>query len=613
MNARRLSALLVVAVATSVLHPIALAPTPAAAHSPYTSTPDTSGADQTVTVGAVQFRVRVLRPDTPAPLTGWPLIIYMAGDFENRCANVNERGNQVSWYTRKQMAEHGFAVLSFNARGLPANYLAGDNPSGTLGCDAHDDAADSINDSGWDMGGPNDKTDLKGLIDWAATTYSPSGCAATNGVCINGDQVGLFGYGAIDALKTLLMGVPASANPQYSPRVKALVPIGFEEPVVRNLKALSSDGAATPAFRPVDLGHGAYYGDTNSGYFGTSDPSVLAQHAELLRDSYLNASVPGPTTTWFDERTVVDDNATVDKAQEITTPTFMVNSFLDADAGFQTATLAYNKLGATNKHLYVGACGTTYTQRPETEASPCGSVNGTNLRTRVHAFLDRWVRQETSVTVGGPIFYAMPPATNPLTTDNWTEQTDADGVWPPPSTTETSCLGNLGGWWPCGTEPKGTRTMSNLVGIPAKDFCGLAGSTYTDNVESLWYTGSVLGATKKMLDMELDFWLLSDTSRSQVFVDVFDVNAAGAETRVWQGAAQIVPTARNTAAFTGVHYKFKPGGNGWTFASTSRIRIKLAANYKKSFAQELIPATYWVWHDNDNNGAGVKVTMRWAT
>ena len=625
MHLRRLTGCLTLALAASATYPVVTGSPPAAAHSGFTSIDDNGAADRTVTnINGTTVKVRVLRPSTTAskPANGWPLVVYMAGDLKNRCANVNETSTRPSWYTRKQMAADGFAVLSFNARGLPANYNAGDNPSSstTSDCDASADAQDALDDSGWDVAGPNDKQDIDDLIEWAVASYSdPVGCPNP---CIDGTQVGLFGAG-MDARKALHMAVPAATNPQHNTRVKGVVAVGYEELTVRNLAALSSDGGAPAAFRDVDSGLWGYTPDMHVGYMSRSDPSVATNLMELARAKYLNESVGTTTTTWLDSRAIVDDDevttdgdARVDKAGLITSmPVFMANAFLDGDAGIATATLAYNKLATANKYLYLGPCGSSYAHL-DTGTGPClATTNAPNLRNKVHAFLDRHVRNDTTVTVGGPVHFAMPPATSPLSSDNWAVQTAS--AWPPPGSSSTYCVGTDGNWYAAATcaEPTGFRSISNVVSTtPQGDFC--LGATYGPT-EKTEYTSGVLPG--KMVGLEVDFWLLSSSTRSQVYVDVFDVTPATtttpeSETRIWQGDAQIVPTARNVAAYTGVHYKFRPGGNAWTIPANHKIRIKVAANDKGSFAQELIPATYYIWHDDNADGtAPFKVTVTWAT
>ncbi|HEX2039835.1 MAG TPA: hypothetical protein VHF47_08915, partial [Acidimicrobiales bacterium] len=341
MHIRRLSGCLVLALAALAVPPV-VSPTPTAAHAGFTSIADDAAADRTATINGTTMKVRVLRPSTSAskPAGGWPLVVYMAGDLKNRCANVNETINSTgvvtrpSWYTRKQLAADGFAVLSFNARGYPAPYNAGVNPSTstTSGCDALEDAKDAIEKSpgvpentGWDIAGPLDKQDVHDLIEWAVASYTDPNCASP---CIDGSKVGILGAGA-DSRRALHMAVPLSANPQFNQRVMGVVAVGYEELAVRNLKDLSSDGAVTPTFRKVDQGLWPYAADMHVGHMGRTDASVATNVNELLRAEYLNDTVADSTKTWFDDRAIVDDDVLdtpadqdprVDKAGLITMP-----------------------------------------------------------------------------------------------------------------------------------------------------------------------------------------------------------------------------------------------------------------------------------------------------
>ncbi|HEX2038577.1 MAG TPA: CocE/NonD family hydrolase [Acidimicrobiales bacterium] len=598
---------------------------PAAAHTGYTSIADDSAADRVVTgINGTTVTARILRPSTDAlrPTNGWPLVVYMAGDMKNRCANMNEKGSRTSWYTRKEMAEHGFAVLSFNARGRPSISNSGENPSGALGCDTLDDAEDAVEKTpgvaettGWDLGGPLDRQDIDDLIEWAVTTYASTGCTSP---CIDGNKVGIVGYG-MDALKALHMAVPAATNPQFNSRVKGVVAIGYGENAVRNVKDMSSDGSS---WRDLDLGLRVWVPDANGGTLGVADPGVYKHTSELLASKYLNTTVPAATTTWFDERTLLDDNATVDRVGDITMPVFMANAFLDNDVGITTATLAYNKLSSANKYLYLGPCGSTYGQLADTDLGPCRTNNKAALRDRVHAFLDRWVRVDTSTTVGGPVWWAVPPATNPFSTDSWSVATDAIAAWPPSTNaldayTATYCLDGAGEWLDgacsavlngpgTGLQDTGNRTMSNVIAQPGASFC--FGSTY-DSSETASYTSGAANADYRMLGFEADVWLSSNTTRLQVYADLFAVTPGSpeTETRIWQGSAQALPVVRNGTAGTLYRFKFRPGGNAWTLKTGDKLRLKLTANYKKGFAQELLPATYTIRH-TDTNPFTFKIT-----
>ncbi|HEX2038423.1 MAG TPA: CocE/NonD family hydrolase [Acidimicrobiales bacterium] len=628
MHAHRLSALAAMALLASVASPVVTGTAPVSAHTgpPYTSITDNGGADisPAPTINGTTMQVRILRPSTAAPAGGWPLVVYMAGDLKNRCANINENATRASWYTRKQMAEHGFAVLSFNARGLPAQYNAGVNPTGTSGCTTLDDAKDAIDDSGWDLGGTNDKADIKGLIDWAVANYNPTGCATTGGACIDGDKVGLFGFGSVQGLTSLLMGVPNPPNAQHSSRVKGIVSVGYEEWAVRDLTALSSDGAGN--WREVDQGIRPWLPDMHRGDWSHADPSVLSNTSEFLADKYLNTAVPGNVASWLDERTVVHDNPSIDKAQEITTPVFLADAFLDDGAGASMTTLAYNKLGSTSKYLYLGACGSAYGQLASTASGPCKDTNATNLQNKVHAFLDRHVKGDTLTTVGGPVWWSVPPGVDPLGTGNWGEASDAIAAWPPSTNpldayTIEYCLDGAGEWHSslCSAVTDGTgadlqdtndRTISNVVGASNTNphaFC--TGATYGSS-EVVSYTSGVDNtADYKMIGFEADLWMKSDLTRLQVYADLFTVDGAGVETRVTQGGGSIVPVKRDGTANTLYRFRFKPVGAAWTLRAGHSVRLKIAANYKKAFAQEFVPTNAIVIKHTDANPLTFRITF----
>ena len=617
------------AVLTALLSPVVANTAPAGAHpGTYTSIADNGDADRTVTgINSTTVKARVLRPSTDAlrPTNGWPLVVYMAGDLKNRCANINDTATRASWYTRTQMAEHGFAVLSFNARGYPALYNAGFNPTGTTGCDALDDSKDTIektagvpDTTGWDLGGPLDRQDIDDLIEWAVNTYTSTGCTSP---CIDGSKVGIVGNGA-DAAKALHMAVPAATNPQFNTRVKGVVAIGYGEHAVRNVKDVSSDGTN---WRDADLGTRVWVPDANGGTLGTSDPGVYKHTNELLASKYLNTTVPTATTSWFDDRTLLDDTGSVDRIADIasTMPVFMANAFQDTEAGTTTATLAYKKLTSTNKYLYLGACGSPYNQLAATAGGPCQGTNATNLRNRVHDFLDRWIAGDTTISVGGPVFWAVPPATTPLTNTNWGEATDPIATWPPASTssntgTATYCLGysNVTGVGtihgsPCSgvVQAANDRDIGNVIEMPGLAWC--TSSTY-GATEVATYTGTADPLTDyKLIGFEADLQLKTTTTRLQVYADLFAVTpgTTETETRIWQGSAQVVPVVRNATPTTTVYrFKFKPSGSAWTLKAGDKLRLKVSSAYKKAFAQELLPATYTIKH-TDTNPSEFRITF----
>lgn len=290
----RVHLLTAVALTAGLLTPLSVGVSPAAAHGTYTSITDSDTADVSSdpTINGIPMKVRVLRPTQTKPTGGWPVIVYMAGLNRNRCANINEykdlAGNNIaSWYTRKALAEHGYAVISFNPRGMPASQFAGANAFGGSGsgCAAAADAVDGTNDSGWDFAGPTDKADVSALIDWAVANYTYSGCSSG---CLDGTKVGLVGEGYHGLLAWLM--------PAYDSQVKAVVPIGTSH-LVRNVKNISKDPTAD-VHRPVELGWDTLnMADSHAGQWGLSDPSVMAARETLVRTRHLNPGYPAQNAT----------------------------------------------------------------------------------------------------------------------------------------------------------------------------------------------------------------------------------------------------------------------------------------------------------------------------
>jgi hypothetical protein len=615
-------------VAISTLLLVAAIGAPPAARGQLTSRPDDRSADVVPlpTINGIPMRVRVLLPDAPAPPRGWPLIVYVAGDFTNRCANVNESPTRESWYTRRQMVEHGYAVLSFNARGYPAARHAGRNPTGTSGCDALEDAGDAIDDTGWDAGGPLDRGDLEGLIDWAVASYDPDrggdDCATSASPCIDGERVGLFAYG-LDALEALAMGVPDQSSEPGRSRVKAIVAIGYQELFLRNVAAISDDGAG--AFRRLDLGLRPLVPDMHIGYLAShAHMDVGTRTMEILRSEYLGEALPQPAADWAGARALLDDDPAIDKVGDIAVPTFFVHALFDPEAYNVTATLAHGRLGAdvkpepnTESYLYLGACGTTYPQLGPGVTGPCdanASANATHLRDTIGAFFDTHVSGAPARPIGGKVFWTIPPARTPFANDAWTVAVDPDVGWPPEPdehngiTTSTYCLGGDGSWLAgaCDAveQDPTPRAVANVVAtLPFTDVC--TPQKYALN-EVASYTSGPAETEVTMLFLRADVSVASTSSRVQLYADLYTVDAAGTETRVWQGSAQIVPVKRDGAASTVYRFRFVPSGAAWTLARGDRLRLALASRAKVAaafgtvHAQELVPATYTIHHADDH-------------
>ena len=304
MGSRRLAGHLVVALVAGTLFTLAEPPTPALAHGPCTVSADSGTGNGTTDFYPAtspwsdghKVRFRVLRPTNagsgtcPAkPANGWPLIVSLHGGGGNRCTN--------DIYQRWETASHGYVVLSFAARGHTtpegSGRNVGANPSGTSGCTQLTEQQDALDDDGSDIGGPRDKLDIKQLIDWVAANNSFTSCSSP---CADTNNVGVHG-GSYGGFRTWLMGVPSPTNPQFDSRVKAIAP-GWSWLQWQNIKALSNDGAATPAYRPVGASGftGEYTYPRSLGLAGHYHPSVLQYTQDRMRGAYLPSTYSIPST-----------------------------------------------------------------------------------------------------------------------------------------------------------------------------------------------------------------------------------------------------------------------------------------------------------------------------
>jgi len=333
---------------------------------------------------------------------------------------------------------------------------------------------------------------------------------------------------------------------------------------------------------------------------------------------------------WFDQRTFVDDNPAVDRAHLFTKPVFLVNGFLDGSTSPQAAIEAWQTMhsatGANNADafLYLGACGNA--------PASCGSVNSGWLQLKVKAFLEKYTKG-VSWTAGGPLFYLTPPkwvstSNNPFTgtnADTWRtggaplETT----TWPPTGNTVPStswlCGDSLMWSTACtGTTPKATKTIQNLNDNDTDStnsnltdatyaFCAClvsgtrgyfsSGTSSLNEVTS--YTSDPVGAggiDLRSTGFTLDLFASSDTSRLQVYADIYEVQGT-TEIPLWQGMSQYLPTARHQKPGTKVHFVFQPAGVAWTITSGSKIRVKISSNQRGAFAAEQVPGTTTLYHD----------------
>ncbi|MDQ1713552.1 MAG: X-Pro dipeptidyl-peptidase family [Frankiaceae bacterium] len=526
------------------------------------------------------LKIRVLKPNATPPSGGWPLVLYYAGSGTTRCHDIN-------WYPRATMVADGFVVLSVNPRGMPRAAAANNAPA--LGCDStNTEITDSINDSGADFAGPVDVQDAKDLISWAVTN------AAT--LSINTGKIGAIGTSYHGGLVLHLA--------RSDSRVKGVVAdaiSGILTPL-STVANISSHPLAEPAGLPGGVAQ------TTIGWNTHSRPEVVTHMTEAMRGTYLTSTVASATRTWWNDRAIVDDDPLVDKAHLITTPTFVSHGFLDQGLNPQMSTELWKKLPVqtpNKKYLYVGACG---------HSAACASTNATNLRDKVHQFLDKWVRQDV-VTMTGPVFYAVP--TKNQATDPWTLQEDT--TWPPATSGTVTNWFRAGGVLspsaPTGAEAA-TTSYTNPVWVdPQSNIC--AATTYATG-EYKTFNSGLITADGKLIQTDFDLVTSSTTTRQQVFVDMFEVTAGGIETRIWAGltpVTAIVPTARGLAANTRVHFSFK-NGSGYTFTGGigNTIRIKVASNAKGFFAVEPLSGTdiYSLYHNPNNVNEQSKVTWHLA-
>ncbi|HEX2040800.1 MAG TPA: CocE/NonD family hydrolase [Acidimicrobiales bacterium] len=631
MRLRGRAEYLAVALLASLLSPVLWSAPPAAAATGCNTTADSSTSDYYPNpspwsgANAPRVRIRVIAPTSAQsgatcvkPPSGWPLVIYLHGWNGNRCESL-------PFYTRAETASHGYVVLSFNARGKPSS-----GGAGLSGCDQTTDAIDGLDDDGTDIGGSRDKKDITELINWVRDSFNaapPTGCGNASNPCADTNNVGVTGF-SYGGFRTWLMGVPSPTNPDADSRIKAIAPSGawlFWD----NIEALNGDGAGAARARATNSTPLWW---ANQGWVGHTT-EVIAQHnAEIERGKYLNQSISTTATDFWKARYLVDDNATVDQAGDIQMPVFVHQGWLDGNGGIfnQVAIAAYNKVPTTNKYLYLGSC--SHTPDPcHTYDTGTGS-NRSRQRDALRRFFDKHL-SGSSTPVGGPVFYTVPPkytssSSNPWTPTNQTWQEQMASSWPPATGTSTTTyhFRNAGTLTPTaesgttctpGTPPaKGTgcSTLKNNLNAPLfYDFCvgtqyGLPYGTYaSDEVQAYDLTFT---SDTKVVKVEADLRMKTDTTRIQVYVDLWDVSSTGTELkRIWQGNAQVAPIKRDAVANSATPYRFTfvPGGVAWTMANGHKLRVKVTAKYAQAFAGEPLPATYTLFHNADHP-SNVKLT-----
>ncbi|HEX2038738.1 MAG TPA: CocE/NonD family hydrolase [Acidimicrobiales bacterium] len=622
MRPRVPARLLAVALFASLLSPVAFRPPPAAAATTCTHTADTSASDYrpsawTDTNPATSTWVRVLAPisgtNCTKPAAGWPVIVYLHGWSSNRCESM-------AMASRPEMASWGYVVLSFTARGKPYPTSAGKS-----GCNASDDAKDALDDSGTDYAGPRDMQDIVQLIDWLRDSFNaspPSGCGSATNPCADTNTVGATGF-SYGGQRSWKMAVPSPTNPHFTSRLKAIAPVaGISN--WTNVRNISSDGATPTAnYRPYANGGGLW--PANQGWEGHTIRNVHKHFSEAIRYAYRkpNDQLPPETKSWLDEVVTLDDDDTTadgdpvaDKVKLITIPTFVIGGWLDGFYGIHNATFleAYNKLTTADKYLYMGSCGhvgvNVTGDTCHTHDTGTGS-NRTRMRDKLKLFFDKYLKGATT-SVGGPVFYSIPPVYQSSTNNAWTPTTQTWGeatasTWPPTnSATYTLYLRDNGKLLTASETIAGSsKTIANDTTYPLS--VNVCYSVNYGSTEFRQYETDPFTSPGKLAGFDADLWVSTTSSRLQVFVDAFVVTGSGEEKRIWQGQ-RVAPTNRNATANTPYRFVFKPGSTAWTFDTGQKLRIKVTSKFASAVQPEPGPSTLTL-HHNPTYQSNVKLTF----
>lgn len=551
-----------------------------------TVTTDDATADDNVTAtDGTNIRVRVLRPTTGGP---YPAIIIKGGTGANRCADMD-------FVSRNYLASLGYIVIGMTGRGMPGKAEAGS----CTGANQADDITDQINDSGSDWYGPNDIQDVKDVVTWASgKSY------------VDSTKIGFIGHSHDAGLAYLLAAADS--------RIDAIVPVSGLTMGMKgdNVAAVNDHSGAVPVlqangFNTWGLGVGLNY-----------DGATTTNMNLWWRSKFLGTSPAGSVTTWQNDRTVVDDNNSVDKAHLLTTPTFITHGWYDANISPENAIQAFNKLPVNNKYLYVGAC--------SGHSSPCLTNNATWLRNKVVDFLAKYLKG-SAVSLGGPLFYAVPPAeerrsgSGPY--DSWTVNSSSNTSWPPTSSTLDLFLrtgGNLGS---VPTTTEAVDTLSNPNQISAfdescllqeigklKDGSG-GGPNYLPQFgagETQTYTTAAFAGNTTLVGFDADIYLKSTTPRMQLMAELIEVDpskAAGLqEVSMVTGLQNVlIPTGATTAGTT-LRFKFKPISTSYTVKAGNKLRLKISSHFKWFYAAEPYPGTYSIVHTSAQPS---KLTIRY--
>jgi predicted acyl esterase len=621
---------------------------PAAAAGACTVSADTTAGDYTGTWSdSTPVKIRVLRPTNPGtggcpakPAAGWPLIINLHGWGGNRCTDA------LDFFTRADAASYGYVVLSFTGRGFPGPVAAGAHSA--QGCDVTTDTNDSLDDSGNDVAGSRDRLDITQMIDWARDNYDPTGCNP----CVDDSKVGLMG-GSYGGLRTWMSAVSSPTNPQFDSRVRAAV-AGRSWLMWDNVKALTNDGGTN--LRPPAAGgqvphvaqswsHGATGGHTI--------PDVPAQVAELYKDRYLNLTVPSATTSFWNDRYLVDDNSAVDKAHLINIPMFVQLGWFDGAPSIanqisiegwkKLASTAFGNAAGTDKYLYLGSCA-----HPPTVVSigeECHANNKTQMHNPMKRFFNRYVTcygstscltacgsscevrpaVSTCAAAGPCVFSTVPPpwisTTNnafyPLT-QTWTEQTYPS--WPPSGAGTATYYFRDDGSLQTTAQTGGVCTLPTLPAAGCKEFANLVHApTYVEEMcnkataasgEYLVYTSAAFGSTTKIVGLTADLWLSTDTTRMQVNVDVYDADAAGnGLMTLMPTTGKVIPTQRSATSGTKYHFVFQPGSPAATIQMGHKLIVAVTSKYPAAAFPEPIPGKLRLYHNSTDQSKIVLTTV----
>lgn len=561
---------------------------PALAHT--TSGTPTKNDDTVTATDGTSLSVRLMYPENtvqnPMPANGWPIIIYKSGTGTSKC-------NSIDFMSRWQLMKYGYAVVSITGRGMPNKSLSGYNPysddttSTESACSESADITDSTNDSGGDMAGAKDVQDIKDVITWVSAAGRPFASS------VDENNVGFMGH-SLDGLLAYHIASDSRVDAVFS---SAGNPQFFRESVSGNTTHQPAAMWNLPlATVTADIGMDRH-----------TDPSVLSNLSEWTRDRFLNLTPGSSVNTFMNDRTAYDDDSAIDEVGDITKPFFIAEGFYEQLQGVSWPIGAYNKMrnaGNTSAYLYLGSC--------NGHGNKCQGANKTNVRDKVHAFFDQYLKG--SGTLGGPIFYAIPPtvefdhyrADDGQWSTDWgltTSSGGTNGVWPPSSATaDIWYLHSNGSSYTLTTSAPGTEQTDNITNpnhgkgtVMKDDFCDVVGYDSANGESKTYDATTTYGVDTKVVGVVADLYMSSNTSRVQVVADLFEVSGGGVESRLTPSPlSYIVPHASYSSGT--VHFTFKPGPVGYTIRSGYKLRLKVASNFKGVFAPEAQPGTFTINH-----------------